>query len=346
MLLIRQSFWFVAAREPIGQSLEMSLERPLLLLLALSLLSFAGLLAGGFLVLQGIQQKKRLQNRVKMAVGFDTPRPTSRPTAFVAPARTDKNRSAAAIFGRLFRVNFENTEIYPVRWWLVVIATLLIANVGRILSRALLGDALSLLATPIVWILLSRMFFGWAENRQCDKLLGQFPDALGMIVRSVRVGIPVMEAMRAVSQELPAPTGEQFARLAEQLSVGGSLEDAILEMARRANLPEYRFFATAISLQNQTGGRLSDTLDSLGDVIRKRIALKLKGRAMTSEARASTMVLAALPILTGCGMWALNRKYMNVLIDTATGHKFLGAAILSLCIGLAVMRTIIRKTLR
>lgn len=324
----------------------MSVERPLVLLLALSFLSLAGFLVGGLLVLQGMQQKKRLQSRMEMAVRSNTRRPTAPLTAFLAPTRTDKKRSAVAHFSRLFRINFENKEIYPIRWWVAIIVTLVIADLARMLSRELLGDVLSLLATPVLWILLSRTFFGWAENRQRDKLLGQFPDALGMIVRSVRVGIPVMQAMQAVSRESPAPTGEQFARLAEQLSVGSTLEDAVLEMARRTNLPEYRFFATAVSLQNQTGGRFSDTLDGLGDVIRKRIALKSKGQAMTSEARASTMVLAALPILTGFGLWALNPNYMNVLIETTKGHKFLGAAILSLCFGLVVMRTIIRKTLQ
>ena len=199
---------------------------------------------------------------------------------------------------------------------------------------------------PAVWVLLCRSFFGWAENRQRDKLLAQFPDALAMIVRSVRVGIPVMEAMRAVAREIPAPTGPEFDRLVNRVAVGGPLEDAILDMARRTGLPEYRFFATAVSLQNQTGGKLSDALDGLADVIRKRMALKSKGRAMTSEARASTMVLAAMPVVTGAGLWALNPKYMNVLADTATGHKIFGMAVLSLSIGLIVMRTIIRKTLR
>lgn len=324
----------------------MNIERPLLLLLAFSALSFAGLLASAMLVMNEMHRKRQLQSRFEMALGSTPPALTAPLTAFKAPDSTGKNSSAVDIFAKIFQIKFQNKNIYPIQWWLVIVIALIISDLGRLALRGLLGDAFSLLAVPVIWVLLSRAFFGWAENRQRTKLLSQFPDALGMIVRSVRVGIPVMEAMRAVSRELPPPTGAEFAQLVDQISVGGTLEDAILAMTRRIDLPEYRFFATAVSLQSQTGGRLSDTLDSLGEVIRKRLALKLKGHAMTSEARASTMVLAALPILTGFGLWALNRTYMDVLFTTPSGHKLLGAAILSLCAGLAVMRTIIRKTLR
>jgi tight adherence protein B len=166
-----------------------------------------------------------------------------------------------------------------------------------------------------------------------------------MIVRAVRVGIPVMEAVRAVSRESPEPTGPEFAHLVNQVSIGVSLEEAVMEVARRADIPEYRFFATALSLQNQTGGTLSETLEGLADVIRKRVALVSKGKAMTSEARASAMILAALPFLTGTMLWALNPAYIDLLFDDPTGRTLFATAVISLGIGLMLIRTIIRKSL-
>jgi tight adherence protein B len=166
-----------------------------------------------------------------------------------------------------------------------------------------------------------------------------------MIVRSVRVGIPVQEAVRTVARELPYPTGPEFSRLVSQVSVGVSMDDGMIEMARRAGLPEYRFFATALSLQNQTGGALSETLENLADVIRKRAALKAKGMAMASEAKATAFVLAALPVLIGLVLWALNPAYISLLFTDDTGHKLLAAAVVSLSIGLFVIRTIIKKSL-
>jgi tight adherence protein B len=221
---------------------------------------------------------------------------------------------------------------------------LVVAKVAQAVAESLVGS-LSYLALPVVWIFASRAIFGWSENRRKQALLRQLPDVLAMIVRSVRVGIPVMEAIRVVARETPEPTGPEFARLVDQLSIGVAIDEAILELARRCNIPEYRFFATAITLQNQTGGTLSDTLENLGDVIRKRVALAAKGKALASEARTSAMVLTALPIVTGFAQWALSPKYVGILFEDPIGHALLGAAVLSLCIGAGLIRTIIRKSL-
>ena len=98
-------------------------------------------------------------------------------------------------------------------------------------------------------------------------------------------------------------------------------------------------------MQNQTGGALSETLENLADVIRKRVALAAKGKALASEARTSAMVLTALPIVTGLGQWALSPKYINVLFVDPVGHALLATAVLSLCMGVFTIRTIIRRSL-
>lgn len=315
-----------------------------IILLLLSTLSLCGLGFSGMLVSRAQRDRRRLAERVNFVTTPYQRMPRIVISAFTRQA-AKQNRSVAAILARIFAVNPARLDIYPLKWWLALLVTLVIANFGRLVVRMLTGNTPALVLMPLLWVFLSRSFFDWAEGRQRDRMLNQFPDALAMIVRSVRVGIPVMEALGGVARESPEPTRTEFDRVAKEVAVGGTLEDAILEMATRVGLPEYRFFATALSLQNQTGGALSETLESLADVIRKRMALKAKGYAMTSEARTSTLVLAALPAVIGSAMYLINPSYIMVLFINPTGNKMLGGAAISLTVGLMSIRMIIRKTL-
>jgi tight adherence protein B len=119
----------------------------------------------------------------------------------------------------------------------------------------------------------------------------------------------------------------------------------VTELAHRTGLAEYRFFATALSLQTQTGGTLSETLENLADVIRKRAALKARGHAMTAEARTSSAILAVLPIVTGVMLYFLNPNYIMMLFTDPTGKEFFSAAVISLILGMLAIRAIIKSVL-
>ena len=202
-----------------------------------------------------------------------------------------------------------------------------------------------LLAVPPFWVMLTRAVYGWRRDKRLALLLVQFPDALAMIVRSVRVGIPVAEAVRVVARESHEPTAKAFTELADQVAIGVPIEEALPQMAERTGLAEYRFFATAVGLQAQTGGALGEALDSLADVIRKRAALKSRGKALSSEARASAMVLAVLPLVTGIALYVTNPGYVGFLLTDETGRKLFGLAIVSLATGLLTMRMIVKRVL-
>lgn len=167
-----------------------------------------------------------------------------------------------------------------------------------------------------------------------------------MIVRSVRVGIPVSEAIRTVSREGPEPTAIEFGRLSDQVAIGVALEDALRDVAVRSGLPEYRFFATALALQAQTGGALTEILENLADVIRKRVATRARAHALASEAKTSSYILAALPVVTGLAIGVLNPKYMSLLFTDPMGNKVFAAAIGMLGLGMGVMRLTISRSLR
>lgn len=313
------------------------------MLLIMSCLSLAGLGLSGFLVSRAQNYRQKRDARLAMVVTPHVRTQRLEVSAFTRAARP-KDQSLIGISARVFGFDPATPDRYPMRWWIVVGITLAISKAAQSLADDLLG-ALGWLAIPIVWVGLSRAFFGWFDRRQRERLLAQFPDALAMIVRSVRVGIPVQEAIRTVARELPHPTGPEFSRLVSQVSVGVTMDDAMLELSRRAGLPEYRFFTTALSLQNQTGGALSETLENLADVIRKRAALKAKGMAMASEAKATAVILAALPVVICLILWVLNPAYIALLFTDPTGHKLFATAVISLITGLCIIRTIIKRSL-
>jgi tight adherence protein B len=173
----------------------------------------------------------------------------------------------------------------------------------------------------------------------------QFALALGVIIRCVRAGLPVNEGMRAVGAELAQPTGPEFRRAVDQIQLGTSFDMALMGLAQRCSLADYRFFAVAVTLQRQTGGNLAETLDNLAETIRKRRAVKLKARALTSETRATVFVLALLPVVVAAVLMVVNPPYVTQLFTTADGRQLLGIAIIVQMIGLAVIRFISRRSL-
>lgn len=244
----------------------------------------------------------------------------------------------------LFGFDPELGDQYVLRPWMALAATLLAALVATRLGSSVTGK-LAWLGLPVEWIGLSRAFFNWCRARRQTTMFEQFPDALAMIVRAVRVGIPVTDSITAVGRELEAPTGPEFARLSDELGIGVSLDDALRAMAERNKLQEYRFFATALSLQAQTGGGLSETLENLADVIRKRVAARQKGIALSSEAKMSMYVLAALPPFAAVGLWFMNPPYITLLFNDSLGQKILAGAVFMLFLGFASMKMLISKSL-
>ncbi len=306
-------------------------------------LCLLGLIASGLLVTHSQKMEEKRQARVASIIAPHFRRAQVEVSAFTI-ARDPRDQSFLGFLGWVFGLNLNKTELYPTKWWIILIGTLGVTKIGQIITADFL-DIYGLIAMPFAWALLSRNFFGYFENRRQQQLLGEFPDALEMIVRAIRVGIPVAEAMRAVSREAPPATAAEFLRLTEQISVGMTWEEALNEMARRTGLAEYRFFSTTLILQAQTGGTLSDTLEGLADVIRRRAALKSKGKAMTSEARASSGILACLPFVTALALWFINPEYIGILFTDPSGKQLLGLAFLMLGFGMLMIRKIIKSVL-
>jgi tight adherence protein B len=264
-----------------------------------------------------------------------------RTTAVTAAPPMDASNRLMALFG----VRSGQLDLYPGPWWVLLLGVAAVAAIAAALISAVFG-VYGWLSQPVVWVLISRSVFGMFASRRARVLYTQMPDALSMIVRSVRTGIPVAEALRIVGKEAQQPTAIEFERVYNQLLIGQSLTEALVAMARRTEVPEYRFFAVALALQGQTGGSLTDTLENLGDVIRKRTAMRARAYALSSEARTTMMVLASLPFVAFAALLLIAPAYVSLLLDTTKGRQILAAAIMSLLMGIGVMQFMIRKALQ
>jgi tight adherence protein B len=311
----------------------------------ISLLSWGTLSGLGYAGLLVSRENRRQEKLAQRITGLVTPHLRAHRielSAFIQTPTVDR-RSAFGRVAAVFGFDPANLDRCPLKWWVVLQGALVVAKLVQALASGMIGPW-SLLALPVVWVVFSRMVFGYFNKQFQDKLLRQFPDALAMIVRAVRVGIPVPRALNNVARDAPAPTSGMFAQLVNQVSVGVALDAAVLEMGQRSQLPEYRFFATAITLQMQTGGTLSETLENLADVMRKRVALKARALALASEARTMAAVLAGLPMFSGVALWILNPGYIGKLFEPGPGRMIFSGAVLSLSCGLLMMRTMIRRS--
>ncbi|MGE4481614.1 type II secretion system F family protein [Acidocella sp.] len=264
-------------------------------------------------------------------------------------SRLDQLKERAA---GLIGVDLQQAETYPIKWWLVPPLALLITLLVMWLASHPLGRHVKIwlivkyFLSPVLWYVVDRFIFNWFKNRRNARLIEQFPDALNTIVRCVRVGIPMGEALRTVAKDAQEPTKHEFTILADKVTIGIPLDIALRELAERVKLTEYQFFATAITLQARSGGGITQTLETLAEVIRKRVALKSRGYALTAEARMSSMVLTALPFFAGGGLFWLQPAYIKVLFVTSGGQAVLGAAILLMAAGIGVIQFMISNVLK
>jgi tight adherence protein B len=169
-----------------------------------------------------------------------------------------------------------------------------------------------------VWLPLKWMQRG--INKRNKEFLRLFPDAIDLIVRGLRSGLPVSESIVLVSTEVPQPVGGIFATLNNTMKLGVPLEKALQEMAKKLDLTEFNFFCTSIILQRETGGNLSEILNNLSEVLRGRFIMGMKIKAMSSEARASAIIIGSLPFFVIAAISIMTPSYLKPMIDDYRGN--------------------------
>ncbi len=158
---------------------------------------------------------------------------------------------------------------------------------------------------------LPHMVVNFFIKRRTGKFTTKFPDAIELLVRGLRSGLPVTETLGVVASEVPGPVGEEFKLVTERIKIGKTMEDGLQETADRLNTPEFSFFCITLAIQRETGGNLAETLSNLADVLRKRAQMKLKIRAMSSESKASAYIVGSLPFIVFGMIYWINPQYLG-----------------------------------
>lgn len=213
------------------------------------------------------------------------------------------------------------------------------------LSGRLLPQLPALLLGIVFALLFARFLFGRKVKAYRNTLFKQIPDSMSLMLRAVRAGLPVVEAIRNVGRESMSPTQDEFARVAGETALGMPVEVAIRRLADRTNIQEYAFFSVIIGLHGQTGGNLSETLENMSDMVRRRLAMVAKARALSAEGRLSAIVMGALPVVVGFMTFFFNPEYLNEFVVNPRGPTLIGAFVVLLATGFFVSHLIIQKSM-
>ena len=188
---------------------------------------------------------------------------------------------------------------------------------------------------------LPRWTLGFLKNRREKKFTREFANAIDVIVRSVKTGLPVIEAMKVVSTEIPEPVASEFKQLIEGLKVGVTMEQGLKRMFERMPTAEVNFFGIVITVQQKSGGNLSEALSNLALVLRDRKRLHGKIRAMSSEAKASAMIIGSLPPAVMALVYFTTPQYIDLLFQVKLGNLMLLGCVVWMGLGILVMKKMI-----
>ena len=187
----------------------------------------------------------------------------------------------------------------------------LIVLVGGLLIARGAPIALSLLVAMVIGAGLPHFVVGFTIKRRVGKFNAKFPDAIELLVRGLRSGLPISETMAVVGAEVPGPVGEEFRAVSDKMKIGRTMDAALQDTADRLGTPEFQFFVISIAIQRETGGNLAETLANLATVLRQRGQMKLKIKAMSSESKASAYIVGSLPFIVFVLIMWISPAYMG-----------------------------------
>ena len=194
---------------------------------------------------------------------------------------------------------------------------------------------------PVGAILVPKLILGSMAKGRQKKFSTHFADAMDLIIRGIRSGLPINECFNVVAREFEPPMGEEFRLLVEGQNLGMTIDDLMAKGIERLPTAEYKFFAIVTQIQRQTGGNLADTLAGLSTVLRERKKMRDKAQAMAAEAKASAMIIGSLPFAVAGLLSVVNPDYLMLLFITDKGNYMLAGGAFWMTCGSLVMRHMI-----
>jgi tight adherence protein B len=186
-----------------------------------------------------------------------------------------------------------------------------------------------------------RWWLGYAKSQRERKFLDAFPDAIDIIVRGVKAGLPLLDCIKMVALEAPEPVKSEFRYILDTQAIGMPLGDACGKLYERMPLAEANFFGIVVGIQQKAGGNLSEALGNLSRVLRDRKKMKAKVRAMSQEAKASAAIIGSLPVLVMVLVYLTSPGYMTLLFTEKLGHVMLAGSAVWMAIGTLMMKKMI-----
>jgi tight adherence protein B len=219
----------------------------------------------------------------------------------------------------------------------------LTVTAASLLALALpIGVIPNLLIGLLVGTALPHMLIGKMGRRRVAAFIALFPEAIDLMVRALRSGLPISEAIVGAGQEIGDPVGSELRRVEAGMRLGRDLESLLWDIAQRIDVPEFRFFIIALGVQRETGGNLAETLANLADILRRRRQMQAKVRAMSSETRATTMILGSLPLIMILLLLLTTPGYLVPLYTDIRGLTLDGLALTMLGSGILIMNKLAR----
>jgi len=192
-----------------------------------------------------------------------------------------------------------------------------------------------------VGLLLPHLWVNIIIQKRLTKFTTQFPEAIDLIVRGLKAGLPVTESIQAVSQEMDAPISTEFKTITDEIRFGKTMDEALWQASEKLDTAEFKFFVICISVQQETGGNLGETLGNLSAILRGRAQLKLKIKAMSSEGKASAMIIGSLPFIMMGIISLLNFEYMSTMFTDPRGQLALLGGVIWMSIGMFIISKLI-----
>lgn len=299
------------------------------------------LLFGAAAILLG-GSSDRMRQRVRGATGIDT-KPVVEAGPNIRITAPDERRLLRR-FGEALGYNPELPPAYMPSLPVVTSAAGLAGLLAFWRMQMVLGDAIAVVTGVVVAAAVARFLFWRKTKLHAAELFRQIPDSVSLVLRAVRAGLPVAEALRGISREMPSPSRDEFARVVSEAALGVPLETALWHLYTRTRIREFAFFAVTLGLHAQTGGNLAETLENLADMVRRRVAMAAKARALAAEARASAAILAGLPFVSAAAISVMSPGYISELFTDPRGSSFLFAFAVLLSLGLLTIRWLIQRS--
>ena len=312
--------------------------------LLVSAVSSTVLFGGGLLwVLRAERQRASLEPRLRaLAAAAQGPMVLASTLRRPAPRRKALPAALASRLAHIFAATGDRIGTFHLA------ATGIIGAAAMVTSALAAGlqTALAVALGGVVGLVTPAFLVRVLQSRYQRQFLNAFPDALDLIVRAVRAGLPAPEAMELVTREIQPPVGSEFQRMLDEMRIGIDMEEALRAAADRISVPDFQFFVVSLLLQQQTGGGIAETLANLSTIIRQRKALRQKARALSAEAKASAAIVATMPFIAGIGLFLTNRELMSVMFFDPRGRFMLGIAFASMLLGIAAMKALLNRNLR